>query len=85
MLDPKLKQRVIREGLQPYLDDNGQAWEMNSDGVYAAPAPRRGTAPRGAGRTAEDPGAGDLTLRRRVIESPPEWRARTKARPGCSA
>ena len=29
VLDPALKRRVIREGLQPYLDDNCQAWEMN--------------------------------------------------------
>jgi polyphosphate kinase len=42
VLDPVLKQRVVREGLQAYLDDAGQAWVMNSDGGYAAPAPRRG-------------------------------------------
>ncbi len=42
VLDPELKQRVIREGLQAYLDDVSQAWTMNSDGGYEAPAPRRG-------------------------------------------
>jgi polyphosphate kinase len=42
MLDPALKQRVVREGLQAYLDDASQSWIMNSDGAYEAPAPRRG-------------------------------------------
>ena len=42
VLDPVLKQRVVREGLQAYLDDAGQAWVMNSEGSYEAPAPRRG-------------------------------------------
>ena len=32
--DPKLKRRVLREGLKPYLADNCQAWEMSSDGDY---------------------------------------------------
>jgi polyphosphate kinase len=34
VLDPKLRQRVIREGLRPYLSDNGQSWIMNPDGSY---------------------------------------------------
>ena len=42
VLDPALKQRVIREGLQAYLDDTSQAWTMNAEGGYEAPAPRRG-------------------------------------------
>jgi len=42
VLDPALKRRVIREGLQPYLDDNGQAWEMNAEGGYSPVRPRRG-------------------------------------------
>ncbi|MFY9317456.1 MAG: polyphosphate kinase 1 [Burkholderiales bacterium] len=42
MLDPALKQRVVREGLQACLDDASQSWIMNSDGAYEAPAPRRG-------------------------------------------
>jgi len=42
VLDPALKQRVIREGVQAYLDDVSQAWSMNSEGAYEAPAPRRG-------------------------------------------
>jgi polyphosphate kinase len=42
VLDPALKRRVIREGLQPYLDDNCQAWEMSSEGIYERSKPRRG-------------------------------------------
>ncbi|MDH5537638.1 MAG: polyphosphate kinase 1, partial [Betaproteobacteria bacterium] len=42
VLDPKLKKRVIEEGLKPYLDGDGQAWEMDQEGNYALKAPRRG-------------------------------------------
>jgi polyphosphate kinase len=42
VLDPALKRRVIREGLQPYLDDNCHAWEMRPDGSYEQVRPRRG-------------------------------------------
>ena len=42
VLDPALKRRVIREGLQPYLDDNCQAWVMNADGGYERLRPRKG-------------------------------------------
>jgi polyphosphate kinase len=34
VLDPKLKKRVLSEGLKPYLDDNSQAWEMDQEGHY---------------------------------------------------
>lgn len=34
VLDPKLKRRVIKEGLKPYLADNAQAWDMGPDGNY---------------------------------------------------
>ncbi|WP_414629215.1 polyphosphate kinase 1 [Rugosibacter aromaticivorans] len=34
VLDPKLKRRVFKEGLQPYLTDNTQAWKMNAQGDY---------------------------------------------------
>jgi polyphosphate kinase len=47
VLDPALKRRVIREGLQPYLDDNVQAWVMDSEGAYTRARPRRGR-PRSA-------------------------------------
>ena len=42
VLDPALKRRVIREGLQSYLDDNCQAWVMNPDGGCERLKPRRG-------------------------------------------
>jgi polyphosphate kinase len=34
ILDPKLKKRVITEGLKFYLADNQQGWDMNCQGVY---------------------------------------------------
>src|SRR6185437_13592290 len=34
VLDTKLKKRVLTEGLNIYLKDNVQAWEMDSDGNY---------------------------------------------------
>ena len=41
VLDPALKRRVIREGLTPYVEDNCQSWEMDSEGVYTRVKPRR--------------------------------------------
>jgi polyphosphate kinase len=41
VIEPKLKKRVIHEGLKPYLDDNSQAWEMDQDGQYQLKSPRR--------------------------------------------
>jgi len=41
ILNPKLKKRVIAEGLKPYLRDNVQAWEMLPDGSYRRRSPRR--------------------------------------------
>jgi polyphosphate kinase len=35
VLDPKLKRRVLKEGLRFYLQDNSQSWEMDSNGSYA--------------------------------------------------
>ncbi len=40
ILDKKLKRRVIVEGLQVYLTDNLQSWDMDSNGHYH---PRRGS------------------------------------------
>ncbi len=34
VLDKTLKQRVINEGLNPYLKDNSNAWELEPDGQY---------------------------------------------------
>jgi polyphosphate kinase len=50
VLDPALKRRVIREGLQPYLEDNLQAWVMNAEGAYERLRPRKGA----KGRSAQD-------------------------------
>jgi polyphosphate kinase len=41
VLDPKLKRRVIKEGLRGYLADNCQAWDMDSDGNYRIKPSRR--------------------------------------------
>jgi polyphosphate kinase len=40
VLDPRLKRRVIKEGLRAYLGDNCQAWEMVEDGRYRRKTPR---------------------------------------------
>ncbi|ATE60237.1 polyphosphate kinase 1 [Thauera sinica] len=47
ILDARIKRRIIREGLRPYIADNSQAWEMLPNGCY-----RRKT-PRGARRAAQ--------------------------------
>ncbi|MEW6314456.1 MAG: polyphosphate kinase 1 [Pseudomonadota bacterium] len=44
VLDKRLKKRVIKEGLKPYLEDNCQSWEMDADGYYRHRQPRRGKA-----------------------------------------
>jgi polyphosphate kinase len=41
VLDKKLKKRVIDEGLKAYMQDNFQAWEMDSEGHYRAKTPGR--------------------------------------------
>jgi polyphosphate kinase len=41
VLDPKLKKRVINEGLKPYLKDNCHAWDMQPDGSYRCRNPGR--------------------------------------------
>src|SRR5690242_12735810 len=41
LLDEKLRRRVIKEGLKPYLADNSQAWDMDADGVYHRKATKR--------------------------------------------
>lgn len=42
VFDPKLKKRVIAEGLMPYIADTLQAWEMGEDGSYRRVAPEAG-------------------------------------------
>jgi polyphosphate kinase len=39
--DPKLKRRVMKEGLRSYLVDNCQAWDMDSEGNYRIKPSRR--------------------------------------------
>ena len=41
VLEPRLKRRVLREGLKPYLADNSQSWEMNGSGEYRMRPTRR--------------------------------------------
>jgi len=41
ILEPKLKRRIINEGLKPYLKDNTQAWEMDGSGDYRIGSSRR--------------------------------------------
>jgi len=40
VLDPDLKARVVGEGLAPYLDPAGDAWELAADGSYARTRPK---------------------------------------------
>ncbi len=48
VLDPRLKKRVITEGIKPYLKDNLRSWEMQPDGHY------KKRARRGRGFSAQD-------------------------------
>jgi len=41
VLDPALKQRVLKEGLRTYLEDNAQAWELRPDGSWERLSPGR--------------------------------------------
>jgi polyphosphate kinase len=41
VLDPRLKRRVLKEGLRLYLHDNCQSWEMDSSGRYSIRPTRR--------------------------------------------
>ena len=82
VLDPALKRRVIREGLQPYLDDNCQAWVMNGRRrlreAQAAPRP----APLGAGRAAIHARHTDVMCDS-AMSAVRQKRVLTKARPVC--
>ncbi|MCC7547051.1 MAG: polyphosphate kinase 1 [Burkholderiales bacterium] len=46
ILDPRLKKRVVEEGLRKYLDDTTQAWEMDADGRYRKRGPGKGESGR---------------------------------------
>jgi len=41
ILEPRLKRRILKEGLKSYLEDNAQAWEMDSEGEYRIKPSRR--------------------------------------------
>ena len=47
VLDKRIRERVIQEGLKPYLTDNSQVWEMDSEGGYRRKK-SRGRIPRSA-------------------------------------
>ena len=47
VLEPKLKKRVLDEGLKRYLDDTEGAWQLNPDGSYR-PCSGTGPIPRSA-------------------------------------
>ena len=42
VLDGRLKQRVMREGLKIYLRESDSVWRMNADGEYEKPRSRSG-------------------------------------------
>jgi polyphosphate kinase len=44
LLDPKLKKRVLREGLTIYLSADIDAWEMDANGQYHFRKGKRGRA-----------------------------------------
>jgi len=48
---PALKKRLLREGLQPYLQDNVNTWELGSDGQYRRRKLRSGQKPFSAQET----------------------------------
>ncbi|MBA2351538.1 MAG: polyphosphate kinase 1 [Burkholderiales bacterium] len=45
ILDGKVKKRLLREGLKPYLANNGGAWDLQPGGTYRRRASRRGKTP----------------------------------------
>ncbi|CAG0928760.1 MAG: Polyphosphate kinase [Rhodocyclaceae bacterium] len=56
VLDAKLKRRILKEGLLPYLADNNQAWQMDADGRYRRKRSRK------KGFSAQDALLADLSL-----------------------
>jgi polyphosphate kinase len=48
LLDPKLRRRVVSEGLKQYLADNAQAWDMQPDGSF-----KRAKKGKGKGKSAQ--------------------------------
>lgn len=48
ILDEDLAERVFKEALQNYLDDNINTWELDADGEYRKLSPAEGVAPHSA-------------------------------------
>ncbi|SDQ20621.1 polyphosphate kinase 1 [Pseudoxanthomonas sp. CF125] len=48
ILDEDLAERVFKEALQNYLDDNCNAWELDADGEYHKLSPAEGETPHSA-------------------------------------
>ena len=48
VLDPELKARVVAEGLDPYLADSRDAWELAPDGSYTRAKPKARARPAAA-------------------------------------
>ena len=61
ILDPKLKKRVITEGLKFYLADNQQGWDMNSQGTYQRRRSSRAKPHNAQGELMVTLGSGGLT------------------------
>ena len=40
--DPVLRKRIIEQGLENYLKDNQQAWELQPDGQWLSISPKEG-------------------------------------------
>lgn len=51
ILDEDLAERVFKEALQNYLDDNANAWELDADGEYRKLSPAEGEASHSAQAT----------------------------------
>ncbi|WJW76853.1 polyphosphate kinase 1 [Thiohalobacter sp. IOR34] len=49
--NPKLRRRIVKEGLELYLQDNTQAWLLKADGSYRRLHPTRRQPPRSAQAT----------------------------------
>jgi len=58
VLSHHLKQRVVREGLRYYLEDNESAWRLRNDGCYARVHPRA----RQSGFNAQETLLGELAV-----------------------
>jgi len=54
ILEPEIAERVFREALQNYLDDNCNAWELHADGIYRKLVAQPGEALHSAQQTLLD-------------------------------